>query len=301
MSIYQKNLRRLGLLLIAVSILDVILELVFYTYLQSSPLRLNRLMQSQIGICVKDGIGLAAGALACFLYYHKEHARWIVPIEAALLVLTFPVILLSTQGNLANRVDSLINAMVILLAMAVYTALQLEKSERNWQRISHEKAAVLDLKLTDIRQWFNPIEIGPKLELSGEISAVVDRFLHAAREPRPLEVTVLCPGEASEAMQATMREVFQMYYEDEERHVNSLLERRYLRVMALVIVSIVAASVWINYAPSAHEGVTWTILSNFAAFSLWQIGNTHFERSDGYAHLLQVLIAKQATIQFWAE
>ena len=36
-------------------------------------------------------------------------------------------------------------------------------------------------------------------------------------------------------------------------------------------------------------------------FSLWQIGNTYFERADGYADLLRVLIAKQAKLQFWAE
>ena len=301
MNIYQKNLRRLGLLLIIVSILDVILELTFYRYLQSAELTFIEQLQTPLGICIKDGIGLLGGCLACLLYGRREHAPWIVRALAALLAVEIPVILFSSKGNSANRVDSLINATLILLALVTYTALQLQRSERIWQRTSAAEPSVLDLKLTDARQWFNPLEIGPKLELNEEISSVVNRYLKTSRESRPLEITVRCPGEMSEPMQATMREVFQMYYEDEERHVNGYLERRYIRAMALVIISIVAVSIWINFSPSNDEGITWTILSNFAAFSLWQIGNTYFERADGYADLLRVLIAKQAKLQFWAE
>lgn len=301
MSIYQKNLRRLGLMLIAVSVLDMILELTFYRYFQRANLMFTRQPLSPMGIAVKDGIGLLAGILACVLFYRRELSRWIVRIEVLLLAGEFPAILFFTKGRMVNRVDSLINATLVLLAMVVYTALQLERSERHWRRIRDTAPSTLDLKLNDVRQWFNPIEIGPKLELSGEISAVVNRFLETSREPRPLEITIRCPDKVSEPMQATMQEVFQMYYEDEERHVNGYLERRYVRVMALVIISIIAVTVWINFSPSNDEGVTWTILSNFAGFSLWQIGNTYFERSEGYGELLRAMIAKQAKLRFWSE
>ena len=126
-------------------------------------------------------------------------------------------------------------------------------------------------------------------------------LVETSKESRPLEITVHCPRESSEALQTTMREVFQMHYEDEERRINGYLERRYVRVMALVIISIVLVSAWINFSPSDDEGVTWTILSNFAAFSLWQIGSTYFERSDGYGELLRAQIAKQAKLHFWAD
>ena len=301
MSIYQRNLRRLGLVLIIVSVLDVVLELTFYMYLSVSAVTLKMQMQTPVGICLKDGIGLVTGILACLQYYHKERSRLMVRIEALLLLSVFPAILISTKGKMSSRIDSLINATVILVAMVVYTALQLERSERNWQRIRDQKAAMLDLKLPDIHQWFNSIEIGPKLELDQEISAVVDRFLETSKDSRPLEITVHCPHESSEATQATMREVFQMHYEDEERRVNGYLERRYIRVMILVILSIVAVSVWIRFSPSNDEGVSWTILSNLAAFSLWQIGSTYFERSEGYSELLRVQIAKQAKLHFWAD
>ncbi len=301
MSIYQKNLRRLGALLIVVSILDAILELAFYRTLLLSNLAFTRQMQDPVGICIKDGIGVILGVLASLLYYRREPTTWMVRTMVALMAVAVPLILYFPRGNVANRVDGLINATVVLSAMVVYTALQLQRSERNWKRIVDTEPSMLDLKLNNVRQWFNPIMIGPKLELSGEISSVVDRFLSTSKVPRPLQINIRCPEKVSEPMRATMQEVFQMYYEDEERRINSYLERRYIRAMALVIISIVAVTVWINFSPTNDEGVTWTILSNFAAFSLWQIGSTYFERSEGYGKLLQSQIAKQARLHFWGE
>ncbi|MCR4621587.1 MAG: hypothetical protein K5663_05835 [Clostridiales bacterium] len=301
MSIYQKNLRRLGFILTGVAVLDLILELALYRYLLASSATFKKQILSPLGICLKDGIGLAIGLSAWFIYYHKDQAGWIIKVEILLFLAAFPAILISANGKASSRIDCLINATMILSAMAVYTALQLKRSDRNWQRVCNAKASMLDLKLPGFNQWFNSIEIGPKLELNQEISSVVDRFLETSKEARPLEITIHCPRESSEALRNTMQEVFQMHYEDEERSINSYLEKRYIRVMALVIISIILVSVWINFAPSGDEGVTWTILSNFAAFSLWQIGGTYFERSDGYGKLLRAQIAKQAKLHFWAD
>ena len=301
MSIYQKNLRRFGLLLIAVSILDMALELAFYPLLLSTkPLFINQLL-TPLGICIKDGMGLLTGLLACLLYRRVNWSGWILPAAIALLAAEFPVILISTRGKSATRIDGLINVTLVLMAMVVYTALQLKRSDRNWKRICNSRPATLDLKLKDGYQWFNPIEIGPKLELNQEIASVVNRFLETSQTPLPLDITIQCSSRLSEPLRETMQEVFRMYYEDEERRVNHYLEGRYIRAMALVIISIIAVTIWINFSPSNDESVTWTILSNFAAFSLWQIGNTYFERSGGYEELLRVMIAKRAKLRFWAE
>jgi hypothetical protein len=40
------------------------------------------------------------------------------------------------------------------------------------------------------------------------------------------------------------------------------------------------------------------LLSNFAGFSLWQVGGYHFDRSEGYAELMRAMIAKNASITF---
>ncbi len=299
MSIYQKNLFRLGSILIAVSILDLIIELTFYRRLMSSMVMFDRKLQSPLGICITNGAGLSIGAFSCLLHYRRKHSQRIIPWLLLLLSIEFLSIILLTSGNAASRIDGLINTILILSALTVYTALQLERKERNWRRICTSQPSMLDLKLDSFRQWFNPIQIGPKLELSQEMSSVVDHFLATSRESRPLMVNIRCPEEVSEPMQATMQEVFQMYYEDEEQRINRYLEQRYIRVMALVIISIIAMTVWIRFSPSNDGGVTWTILSNFAAFSLWQVGSTYFERSEGYGNLLQAQIAKQAKLHFW--
>lgn len=297
-SIYRKNLLRLGIILIVVSILDVVFGLVFYRLILKTLSELNGPVQTPLGIYLKAVMGLTIGILSCVLYYRKKYSTWIVRIQVLLLCITFPVIILSSRGSPAKRVDGLINATLVLMSMVVYTALQLGRSERNWYQIRDTKPFILDLKLNNSRQWFNPIVIGPKLELNQEISSVVDRFLATSKELRPLEIIIHCPFNISEPMQATMQEIFQMYYEDEERRINLYLERRYIRAMALVVISITAVTIWFIFSPPNDEGVTWTILSNFAGFSLWQIGSTYFERAEGYAELLRAMISKQAKLYF---
>ena len=96
------------------------------------------------------------------------------------------------------------------------------------------------MKIQNARQWFDPIQIGPKLELSQPIANVVNHYLKSAKKQQPLEINIRCPHEISEPMQDTMRETFHLYYDDVARQSDNYLERRYSRVMALVIISIVA-------------------------------------------------------------
>ena len=47
-----------------------------------------------------------------------------------------------------------------------------------------------------------------------------------------------------------------------------------------------------------EEMVVWEIIANFTAFGLWQIGYTHYERTEGYEELLLVHIAKYSKLCF---
>jgi len=95
-----------------------------------------------------------------------------------------------------------------------------------------------------------------------------------------------------------MQEVFTTHYEDEVRRVNGYLESRYRRAVMLVIVSLIAVTLWTRIFLSSTTSVVCAILSNFAGFSLWQIGTTYFERSDGYKSLLRMMIAREAKLSF---
>ncbi len=301
MSIYERNLRRLGILLIVISVVDGVAELVFYQSFAETASLFKRPLLSPAGIWIKDGISTLTGVLALYLYSHRKYFRWFVWIMNLLLLGELVTILISARGNVVSRVDGVINATLILTALLVYTAMQVERSDLNWQRICRDQPTLLDLKLQNARQWFDPIQIGPKLELSQPIANVVNHYLKSAKKQQPLEINIRCPHEISEPMQDTMRETFHLYYDDVARQSDNYLERRYSRVMALVIISIVAVTVWIYLSPSEDEGVTWTILSNFAAFSLWQIGYTYYERAEGYSELRRAQIAREAKIRFWTD
>ena len=288
------------MVLVFVSVIDAVLELVFYRYLNEGPAMIRKQLLSPAGICVKDGMGLLTGILAFFLYRHENLARPVVRVMFVLLLAELTAVLFTIRGSIVNRVDGVISATLVLTIMVVYTGLQMERSDLNWQKIRKAAPSALDLKLQDVRQWFNPLQIGPKLALNKEIDFVVDRYLKAAKEQRPLEINIRCPEEISEPMQATMQETFRMFYEDEQQQVNHYLERRYIRVMALLTISVIGVTVWINLSPSDNESVIWTILSNFSAFSLWQIGYTYFERAEGYGQLLRAQIAGQAKLRFWS-
>ena len=301
MSIYEKNLRRLGILLVVIAVADAVAQLTFYRVFAETAATFKGPILSTSGIWMKNGIGALTGLLAIYLFYHKKHFREIVWFMMFLTVMELITVIISIPGSILNRVDGVINATLILTILLVYTALQTERSDLNWKKICRDQPTLLDLKIQDARQWFDPVQIGPKLELSHQIAMVVDRYLKTARRQQPLEINIRCPHNISEPMKDTMQETFNMYYQDEERQIDNYLERRYNRVLALVIISIIAVTVWIYLSPSEDEGVTWTILSNFAAFSLWQIGYTYYERSEGYNELRRAQIAKQAKLRFWTD
>jgi len=298
MSFYQKSLRRISLALIALSILDAIFELVAYHWFRAPGAELLHLLQTPLGICLKDGIGVFAGLLALIHYRRKCGLAWIIRGELLLAIAVLLVILLSMRGQLTARIDGLMDVILVLMLLQMYTLLQLKRDDRLWQRVCGESPTTLDLKLSDSHQWFNSLRIGPTLALSEEVSSLVDRFLATATEPQPLEITIQCSETISAPLQVIMQEVFTTHYEDEVRRVNGYLESRYRRAVMLVIVSLIAVTPWTRIFLSSTTSVVCAILSNFAGFSLWQIGTTYFERSDGYKSLLRMMIAREAKLSF---
>jgi len=78
----------------------------------------------------------------------------------------------------------------------------------------------------------------------------------------------------------------------------SVLEKRYHRVMLLFSISVFVIGIVRQTSIYSNELVVWEIIGNFAAFGLWQIGYTHYERNEAYDELLAVHIAKYAQLRF---
>ena len=293
MNVYYKYLKRMGLTLIVVSVLDLVGGLLV--------LSLAGINQNWAGfylsipvLLLKDLISFASGVVALLTHRGKMGLRWALIVEIILLLLILPLIMLESQGNL----DTLIDLSLIIMFMVVYTLVQCRTSLRLWQRAEKAAPIALDLRIEDSSHWFDPTVIGPHLELNGSVSAAVDRFLTNVRYPAPLEIVIYGLGDISEPMRATMRDIFIEHYEDEIRRVNLYLENLYARTITLTISSLIALFIWVTFLAGLQTSVFVAILSNFAAFSLWQIGSTHYDRSSGNNELLRMLIAKHAKIVF---
>ena len=62
--------------------------------------------------------------------------------------------------------------------------------------------------------------------------------------------------------------------------------------------SVIGLELWVGMDPENTFSSMRMVLSNFAAFSMWQVGSTYLERSEGQQEMLQITTAKNAEIIF---
>ena len=76
------------------------------------------------------------------------------------------------------------------------------------------------------------------------------------------------------------------------------LNRRYLRVAMLLTVVAVAYMTLKTWKVQLSDSFLALVLSNLSAFSLWEIGRTHFDHMDAAAERKRILRARDAEIRF---
>lgn len=298
MSIYHKTLRWIGTALIVIASVELVLLLLLIIGVISvnEPELQSEIKDVNITLAFLEvAVDMSAGLLSRLFYRKEGRVRLLFRLENIIFLAMVGLIVF--DGN-AKGVNSFRATPALLTFMVIYTILQMTRNEKNWQRICNSTPVSLDLRLEDTGKWFDPLVIGPHLELNTSVSDSVDRFLATQRKPLPLLIVLHGLGRVSEPMQETMRDIFQEHYDDEVRRVSHYLERRYLRLIILLCVSIVALEVWIKMNGPRHVNTVETVLSNLAAFSLWQVGSTFIERTEGYEELLRMTIAKIADIRF---
>ena len=297
MSLFYRNLKRIGVIVALVSAANLVYELVISHVLTNAKLPYADAVPLLWGIWFKSLIGVLAGATALFYYQKKKGYRTGTAIVFLLCLAEVAVIILSMTGPAWKRTNGLIDPTMLTMIILAYTFTQLDRDLNHWKRISGQEPAVLDLRLQKPGDFFNTIQAGPQMVINEAYASVVNRFL-ASRGPVPLQIDLLCTEPVSEAMQDTMREVFTMYYEMEEKRIGKELERKYRRIMMLFIVSLISIGIVRQFTLLNDGVIAWEILGNFAAFGLWQIGYIHYERNEGYDELLLVHCAKYARLNF---
>lgn len=298
MNLYHRNLRKIGVIMILAAVGNLIFELLIRDYLSrvGSPFLVK--LPRPWGIWVKNAIGVLAGHVGLIFNVRKRQYTAGTLILLGLCLLEALVIMLSTGGARDVRTNGLFDITMLMMVLLTYTLSQTDRDQKRWANVRTREPATLDLRLRHTEDFFDPIQLGPAMAINPAYARVIRRYISDMPEPVPLRINLLCSEPVAENMRDMMREVIDMHFAAEETRVTRSLEMRYRRILLLVSVSVFVVALVRQTTLLTDEMIMWEIIGNFAAFGLWQVGYTHYERNEGYDELLNLHIAKYASLRF---
>lgn len=239
-------------------------------------------------------VSLASGLLTLAVARAKKGYGLLLFASIAALVASLTL----TFYEHFRKMDSLVDLNLFLQGIIIYVLLQIIGDRRKWRKIVQSPPNALDLRIDGKKDLFNRMVIAPHLEMNADILSAVDRYLEIATQLAPLTLCIHSAEPIAEQLQQVARDGFQMYYQDEERKIRHDLQSRYALSVWMIVISISAFRFLSNWHVQSDNNIVFEILGSFAAFSLWKVGDTFFERSEAMDRLARVLIAKNTDIQF---
>lgn len=169
-----------------------------------------------------------------------------------------------------------------------------DKAEYAVPPTRQETNLVLNLKKDEL---FDPHVLLPHAELNRIIYRSVNAF---TEKYKGTEMTVtICSKPVNSMVQDVFREVYRAHYEDELRKLNRYLKRRFIRALALILVSVTAFLVSRSLTKRNPDETIFTYLAaNISCFCLWEVGYTQFAARDVIQERKRVLRALNAKIEF---
>ena len=157
-----------------------------------------------------------------------------------------------------------------------------------------EEELVLKLDKSEV---LDPHTILPHAELNELVYTAVNRFIERY-SGNTLKITIVS-GTFSPDMQDVIRESYHAHYLDEYVKINKYLNARYIRVVSLIIISLIAFTCG-SYISNHFRNVEFIAgaATQLSIFCLWEIGYTHFDRSNASVQKKHILRALNANIQF---
>ncbi len=298
MSLYYRNLKRIGLLTVLISLGNLVYETLIRQYLLRTGSAYAAYIPQPWGIWAKNLIGMTAGAAALLFYLKKRHYTFGTLLLAFLCAAEAVVILWSIDSSAGTKANGIIDITMLVMILLTYTLSQTDRDLKRWNSVRARDPVMLDLRLADKEAFFNPVQVGPSMAINLSYAQVISRFIESMRTAAPLQINLLCASPVAPTIRDMMRDVLQMHFETEENSLLKDLEKRYRRILRLTAVSIFVIGLTRQTSLLTNEMVLWDIVGNFAAFGLWQIGYTHYERNEDYEKLLNVHIAKHASLHF---
>ena len=298
MSLYYRNLKRIGLSMILVALINLVYETLLRRYIVGTGTLFETYVPLQWGIVAKNLIGVAAGGIALLFYAIRRRYTLGTVVLILLCGAEAAVIVMSTKGSALRRTNGIVDITMLMMVLLTYTLSQTDRDIKRWNSVRTRKPVALDLKLADRKDFFDPVQIGPKMAINRVYANAITRFITAMKEPSPLTIDLFCANPVPEPVRNMMREAMTMHDEEAEDAIIKKLEMRYRRIMRLITVSVLVIGLVRQTSLLSDGTVVWEIIGNFAAFGLWQIGYTHYERNEGYEDLLTVHIAKYSELRF---
>ena len=157
-----------------------------------------------------------------------------------------------------------------------------------------ERELVLRLKKDEL---LDRTVLLPHAEVNPAVYGAVERFVEKYSGKEML-LTIMT-NDVSKPIQDIFIESYRSHYEDEYQKILRFLKRRYVRAACLLLIS--ALAFWLSTALARNlsfPDYLLTILGQISVFCLWEIGYTHFTRSDAAAERDRILRARDAEIQF---
>ena len=157
-----------------------------------------------------------------------------------------------------------------------------------------EEELVLKLDKSEV---LDPHTILPHAELNELVYTAVNRFIERYNG-NTLNITI-ASGSFSPDLQDVIRESYRAHYQDEFVKINKYLTARYIRVVSLIVISLVAFTCG-SYISNHFRNVEFLAgaATQLSVFCLWEIGYTHFDRSNASVQKKHILRALNANIQF---
>ena len=166
----------------------------------------------------------------------------------------------------------------------------------NWRNTPREIAEELTLKLSR-EDLFDRTVLLPHAELNEAVYTAVEQFV-TRYDGSSLRINILGCS-VSESIQDTFREVYRAHFDDEYEKVARYLRRRYNRIIALMIVGVVAfyAGIFLFKGMESTSRIQ-EIITEAGIFCMWEVGYTHFDRAEAVEELKRIIRSRDAEIQF---
>lgn len=289
MTIYSKHLRRLGTAIIVTHILRILI----YTVAKSI-FHLDDLPDIPLWLHVAEMVvSLLMAVIAFIVSNHLYLIKY--TLFGSLALVSAMVVLLLHEGE---SVDALIDLDLLFMCLVLIVQFQIRKRVRVMEFINRRTMNTLDLRIRGPEDLFNPLFLGPHIEPNPDIISAIDTFVRTVTVSAPLTICFHSPQVIAPVIQDTMIETLHLHYQDEMRRVERFMESRFIRYIILIIFSITVLRVMTFLPNKADQTIMWVVFSNFAAFSLWQIGSTYFERAQAFEELTQAAIVGESRIMF---